>query len=270
MHKSGKTYQKIGDVFGITRQRAQQITFDELKKEIAEEKGFDYQFVFDKKTDNPSAGKTRKLVKIILKNRRNLAAENQREKIREEIRAKMKLVPHYSTFFTFRAYTKALKINEERVRRYFPDIAKKFIRKKGKKDPKIVLKIESCAHYSKFPSMNKYAEAIGIKNVTLKKYCPDVAKIFSDKRFKHGRVNNCQICGKKINYTTKTCSACLGEKTKKEIIGQMKMLPHYSTFSSLHSYSNAIFRDQETLKKYFPQIAEKLLYKRRKKNKLNL
>lgn len=264
MYKNGNTLQAIGNGFGITRQRTQQIAFAGIKKEIAKEKGLNYQTEIENKTDKRFNGKTHKIIKFISKNREKAGIEKQRKKIR----SKMKLLPHYSTFFTFKDYAAAIKICPATIKYYFPNIARKLASKKGKKDPKVKQKIKSFAHYSKFSSMNKYADAIGIDRRTIKKYYPAIAKKLFEKWKNSTHITNCRICGKKLSSYAKTCRVCLNKKTKEDIAEQMKALPHYSTFPSLQNYANAIPRTADTLKKYFPRIAKELTGKSFKKKYL--
>lgn len=181
LYKNGKTFQAIGDIFGITRQRTQQIAFWELEKEIAEKKGLNYQTELQIKKNKRFAGKAHKIVKNISKNR----GKTEDKKRKEKIRLKMKLLPHYSKFFTFKEYAAAIKIDPKTIRYYFPDIAGRLASKRGKKDPKVKQKIKSFIHYSKFSSMKKYADAIGIDRRTIEKYYPNIAKKLTGKILKN-------------------------------------------------------------------------------------
>lgn len=129
MYRSGKTFQEIGDSFGITRQRTQQITFGVIKKEIAKEKGLNYRTERENMADRRFAGKTHRLIGFISKNRGKIADEKRRK----IIKSKMKLLPNYSNFFTLRDYAAAMKVNPATIRYYLPGIARKIANKKVKK-----------------------------------------------------------------------------------------------------------------------------------------
>lgn len=262
LYKSGQTFQAIGNSFGFTRQRTQQIVFKEIEKEIAEKKGLNYKIEIKNNAKNPFAHEAHKVINDILKNKGKADFEKQKKLLR----SKMKLLPHYSTFFSFKDYSAAAKIDPKMIRFYFPDIALKLAGKRGKKDPKVMRKIKEFTHYSKFSSMNKYEAAIGIDRRTIRKYCPSIAKKFFKKWSNSALAARCRICGKKLSgYSAKTCQFCLNEKIKNEIIDQMKFLPSYSTFPNYHSYCVAISRTADTMEKYFPHIAKELINKKRKK-----
>lgn len=118
LYKKGKTLQEIGNIFSITRSRAQQIVFREFKGEIFE------------KTDKETANMVHKKIHSISKNRMRITGEKLKKISREKFGQKMKLAPHYSKFFTLKGYAAALGVYPPTIRYYFPDIAAKIVNRK--------------------------------------------------------------------------------------------------------------------------------------------
>ncbi len=84
MCKRGKTFREIGEIAGITRQRAHQIAFNGLKKEIAEGNKLNYQSALGSKADNLLAKETHKIIGFISKSRKISEIEKKRKNQRKD------------------------------------------------------------------------------------------------------------------------------------------------------------------------------------------
>lgn len=123
MYKNGMTLEKIGVIFKFSRSRAQQIIFGEIKNQIIEKLKIKRLKKQEKRLLNFAA---KEEIKEIFSRRINVDRKKKEDLASKSIMAKMKLIPHYSQFLTFRSFYSALGELEPRIKRYFPEIVEYF------------------------------------------------------------------------------------------------------------------------------------------------
>lgn len=145
MYKNGATLQKIGTIFKFSRARAQQIVFRGIKKQIIENLKIKRLKKEEKKLLDFAV---KEEIREIFSRRMNINKKKRGILISKSIMAKMKLIPHYSQFLTFRDFYGALGEFAPRIKRYFPEIAEYFLNKRRNSWSKRYNKCRQCGTVS--------------------------------------------------------------------------------------------------------------------------
>ncbi len=122
LYKSGKTLQEIGNIFGFSRARAQQIIIKEVKSKIKRE--FNLGKLSGEEKILLDVAVREEMQEIVLKSRSSREA-GERERIGRKIEAQP-----FDRFTVFSDYAKALGENHALIRKYFPEIADSIVSKR--------------------------------------------------------------------------------------------------------------------------------------------
>ena len=142
LYKSGKTLADIGEIYGITRSRVQQIILKEVKKEILDDLNITYKLSAEEMLVLHEAAKNQ--IQEILSDKRADKFNNLSNQVKERINKKMKLLPNYSFFDSLAAYADALGEQSYILKKYYPEIVADISNRQKSKWSKYYQKCRSC------------------------------------------------------------------------------------------------------------------------------